>query len=328
MNFRSLCCFGRAGVDVSLEVFNQLCFLPKTKWGIKLSNSGSSVAASTLNTEETTAFTSNFAATVFGIMHEVLRDVTAAHPKKETMLKFVPPAHGVPVSCFKAIIGPDYKDTPISIPPLSTLCDCMAHCIDHALQVKLTSPTSWFFCAQSGAYWQEANKLFDAKQLYLQCCSKFPAYLEEFLAERNTTLDKLAGLKAPSIHQYGVEAMVEEAYTCSTQTGMDYQDLQLSDAAYSIFQSVDSWLCAEKETQVSHSARSLGDKTYPRSLYFQRPSRQQQASTPSESRQAPNPEQNQVCAFFRGCLKRGRHAKFVLGKSFFLGSLDRSRPKV
>ena len=55
MNFRSLCCFGRAGINVSLDFFNQLCILPKTKWGIKLSNPGSSVAVSTLNTEETTA---------------------------------------------------------------------------------------------------------------------------------------------------------------------------------------------------------------------------------------------------------------------------------
>jgi hypothetical protein len=35
--FRSFCCFGRVGVDVSLDVFNQLCILPQTKWGIKLS---------------------------------------------------------------------------------------------------------------------------------------------------------------------------------------------------------------------------------------------------------------------------------------------------
>ena len=110
-------------------------------------------------------------------MHEVFRDVTAAHPKKVTILKFIPPAHGVPVSWFKAIIGPDYKDTPFPIPPLSTLRDRMTHCVDHALQEKLTSPTSWFFCAQSGAYWQEANELFDAKQFYLQCCSNFPTYL-------------------------------------------------------------------------------------------------------------------------------------------------------
>ena len=104
MNFRSLCYFGRAaGVFVSLDVFNILCILPKTKWGIKLYNSGSSVSASTLNIEETAAFTSNFAATVSDIMHEVLRDVTAAHPKKVTILKFVPPANGVPVVWFKAI---------------------------------------------------------------------------------------------------------------------------------------------------------------------------------------------------------------------------------
>ena len=51
------------------------------------------------------------------------------------------------------------------------------------------------------------------------------------MAERNTTLDKLAGLKAPSICHYGVEAMVEEAYTRSTQTGIEKQDLHLSDGA-------------------------------------------------------------------------------------------------
>ena len=83
MKFRSLCCFGRAGVDVSLAVFNQLCILPQTKWVIKLSNSGSSgIAVSTLNTEETTAFTSNFASTVSGIMHEVFRDSLLHIPRK------------------------------------------------------------------------------------------------------------------------------------------------------------------------------------------------------------------------------------------------------
>ena len=117
-------------------------------------------------------------------MHEVLRDVTSTHPKKETILSFIPPAHGVAVVWFKAIIGPEYKETPFSIPPPSiTLCDRMAHCIDQALQVKLTAPSSSFVCAQSGAYWQVANELFDAKQFYLQCCSQFSAYLEELLAE-------------------------------------------------------------------------------------------------------------------------------------------------
>ena len=53
------------------------------------------------------------------------------------------------------------------------------------------------------------------------------AYLEELLAERNTTLDKLAGLKAPSIRHYGVEAMVEEAYARPTQKGIENQDLHL-----------------------------------------------------------------------------------------------------
>ena len=131
-----------------LEVFNQLCIFPKTKWGIKLSNSGSSVAPSALNTEETIVFTSNIAATVSGILYEVFRDIiTSAHSKKAKILS----------------------------------------------------------------------------------CSEFPASLEQLLAEKNTTLDKLAGLKARSICHYGIEAMVEDAYTRSLQTSMDYKDLPLAD---------------------------------------------------------------------------------------------------
>lgn len=228
-NFRSLCCFGRPGVDVSLEVFNRLCILPKTKWGIQLSNSGVSVAVSTLKKAETTAYTTNFADTVSAIMHDVYKDVIMAHPKKVTILKHIPPTLGVPFVWFKAIIGPEYKDRPFPIPALSILRDRMAQCIDQALQLKLNNPTSRFYCAESGAYWQEANELFDAKQFYLECCSKFPAYLQELLVEKKTTLDKLAGLKVPSIRHYGVEAMVEEAYARSTQEGMENQDLPLPD---------------------------------------------------------------------------------------------------
>ena len=227
--FRSLCCFGRVGVDVSLDVFNQLCILPQTEWGIKLSTKGASVSPSSLNTEETMAFTSNFANTVSSILHEVFKEVVSVHSQKEKILTFLPPANGIPVTWFKAIVGPDYQDTPFPIPPLSTLRDRMTLCIDRALHLKLTSPSTPFFCTESGAYWMNADKTFDAKQFYLKCCSEFPAYLQRLLDDRATTLDKLAGLKAPSIRHYGVEAMVEDAYSRSINSGMESKDLPLPD---------------------------------------------------------------------------------------------------
>ena len=230
MNFRSLCCFGRVGENVSLDLFNRLCILPKTEWGIQLiTTQGTSISPHTLDTEETTKFTSDFASTVAGILHAILRGVIGTHSKKEKISNFIPPT-GIPLTWFKAIVGPEYKqDTQFPLAPVPTLRDRILRCLDHALQQKIVAPAAPFFCAESGAYWQEVDELFNAHNFYLICCSDFPAYLDRLIEEKKSTLDKLAGLKAPSTRHYGVESMVQDAYTRATKQGMEWEDLLLPD---------------------------------------------------------------------------------------------------
>ena len=45
-DFRSLCCFGQAGAEVSLGLFNSLCILPLTDWVLHLDHSSSIISPS------------------------------------------------------------------------------------------------------------------------------------------------------------------------------------------------------------------------------------------------------------------------------------------
>jgi hypothetical protein len=229
MEFRSLCCYGRVGEAVSLQLFNQLCILPNTGWGFQLSSEGATICPSALREEQTYAYLSDFAVTVAGILHAILRGVIDVHPEGQLILDFIPTG-GIPPTWFQAIIGPVYSTTPFPVPSLPILRRRISHCLDRALQQKPSLRRSTpFFCSESGAYWQEDHDSFDSKKFYLECCSDFPAYLEELLIEKRTTLDKLAGLKEPTSRHYDVEAMVEDAYSRATKQGMEKADLKLSD---------------------------------------------------------------------------------------------------
>jgi hypothetical protein len=231
MEFRSLCCYGRVGEKVPLKLFNQLCILPNTGWGFQLESKRATIVPSALREEQTYAYLSDFAATVAGILHAILKGVIGAHPKGDLILDFIP-VDGIPPTWFQAVIGSVYSTDPFPLPSVSILRDRMSHCLDRALQQKPSSPrTILFFCAESGAYWQEDNDSFDSKKFYLECCSEFPTYLEDLLMQKRTTLDKLAGLKEPTNRHYDVEAMVEDAYSRATKKGMEKADLELSDGS-------------------------------------------------------------------------------------------------
>jgi hypothetical protein len=231
MDFRSLCCYGRAGENVPLPLFNQLCILPNTGWAFQLLSDGATIAPSALREEQTFAYLSDFAVTVAGILHVILRGVVDAHPKRQLILNFIPTG-GIPPTWFQAIIGPVYSITPFPVPSLPILRGRISHCLERALQQKPSSRRSTpFFCAESGAYWQEDNDSFDSKKFYLECCSEFPTYLEDLLIQKRTTLDKLAGLKEPTNRHYDVEAMVEDAFSRATKKGMEKADLKLSDGS-------------------------------------------------------------------------------------------------
>jgi hypothetical protein len=145
MNFRSFCCFGREGEIVSLELFNRLCILPKTGWGIQLSDQGSSIVPSALTPEETHQYTSQFATTVGDILRDILLGVINSHSMKETIILCIPIRGGIPFSWFQSIIGPEYKDSHFTLAPLTTLRDRISRCLDHALQDLLTYHTFFFF---------------------------------------------------------------------------------------------------------------------------------------------------------------------------------------
>ncbi len=211
-----------------MELFNRLCILPKTGWGIQLSDQGSSIVPSALTPEETHQYTSQFATTVGDILRDILFGIINSHSMKETIILCIPIRGGIPFSWFQSIIGPEYKDSHFTLAPLTTLRDRISRCLDHALQQRISSPTTRFFSSASGAYWKEAEEPFDPKPFYLQCCSEFPAHLNGVLQAKNTTLDKLAGSSVPYTRHYGVEAMVQDAYDKgATKCGMESHDLPL-----------------------------------------------------------------------------------------------------
>ena len=133
MNFRSFCCFGREGEIVSLELFNRLCILPRTDWGIQLSGQGSSIVPSALTPAETQKFTSQlqFATTVGDMLRDILFGILNSHSQKVMILKAVP-LDGIPFSWFQAIIGPEYKPKSYFTlaPAVTTFRDRISRCLD------------------------------------------------------------------------------------------------------------------------------------------------------------------------------------------------------
>jgi hypothetical protein len=132
--FRSLCCFGRVGVDVSLDVFNQLCILPKTKWGIKLSTKGASVSPSSLNT-------------------------------------YFPICGTIGPAWILAILGRKRSNSKgdFVVPPLEELLRRrISLSLDAALALKESSPAIRFFSQDTGFLWQSVDDSFDVNKVYLE----------------------------------------------------------------------------------------------------------------------------------------------------------------
>jgi hypothetical protein len=87
-----------------------------------------------------------------------------------------------------------------------------------SLEKKLKQPSFKFFSSESGSLWQQLfDDYFDPHSIYLQACSEFPKYLEQYLDEKGETLDQLAGIVVSRKYP-GVEDIVREGFLRSTQT--------------------------------------------------------------------------------------------------------------
>jgi hypothetical protein len=231
--FRSQCCFGRPGEEVSLDQFNQLCILPITQWRIRLATNGSLttvVSPFILEPREREHFTANFATTAARNISAILHDIVKEHPDGKSILSHIPRTGGIPLSWSTHIIGVKNLSPPYILPPLAILRERIASSLQLGLERKLVQPSFKLFCAESGSLWHVIDDTLDINAIYLKACSSFPNYLEELLSRKKTTLDKLAGV-SPASRYPDVEALVQDGFSRAAQRGMESQDLHLDDGS-------------------------------------------------------------------------------------------------
>jgi hypothetical protein len=230
LSFRSLCCFGRTGVDVSLDMFNQLCILPKTDWQVRLSLGNDSnvkhVEPTLVDRDTREIYLLDLTALASKNIRAILNDILQNHPSSSTISAFLSSPSGLPLSWCTAILGlkgVEYQKH-FQLPSNPILRHRITLCMDMALQKKRDNPYFKLFCAESGSFWNRPDDSLDINSIYLKTCSEFPTYLKELLASKATTLDKLAGVK-PSTEYPEVTAIVEEGYARASTTGVESHDM-------------------------------------------------------------------------------------------------------
>jgi hypothetical protein len=97
--FRSFCYFGRPGELVPLDIFNELCILPHTKWEIQLSNESSpGIVASVLSEGDRKSYLAGFNVTASKNIKAVLKDVIQNHPHALGIKSYIPRTSGIPLT--------------------------------------------------------------------------------------------------------------------------------------------------------------------------------------------------------------------------------------
>lgn len=228
-DFRSYCCFGHAGDDVSLEVFNSLCILPNTDWVVHLDSSSSTIqpawADSPCPVSEKFAVVSSNISILFW-------NVLKTHPESELITSLIPRNGKVGSPWILAILGRNRNHTSgdFSVPPLHELRRRISLSLDASLVDKRLNPLSKFFSSKNGFLWQTVDDSFDVNKVYLEVCSEFPLRLEKLLQKSGKTLDELAGVEV--VQRYPeVEDLVRDALLRGQQHGLESFDMKLADGS-------------------------------------------------------------------------------------------------
>jgi hypothetical protein len=137
-DFHSLCCFRHRGEAVSLQLFNELCILPRTNYTVQLSKSALSVyiLPSILESVEKEKYIADFATTASNNVAAILQEIIKHHPDGKFIMCFVPTTGGIPISWSAQIIGNLNNQQPYYLPPLPILRQWISCVIELSLSKK------------------------------------------------------------------------------------------------------------------------------------------------------------------------------------------------
>ncbi len=233
-NFLSTCCYGRTGVSVSLHDFNSICILPRTDWRCRLVLKDPScpellsVSPSLLEKEDRDQHIVQKFTYTKNTLLLVLQDVIHVHPRKTFIRLYLPPE--LPIAWSLAILGLKNQASNFIPPSVHIIRERLTVSIDKAILKKERISRFRLFCKESGSFWLLDDDGVGIQQVYLSACSDFPNILQEHLLEKNSTLDKLAGV-FPSRHHPEVEAIVRDAFSRAELKGLESKDMLLADGS-------------------------------------------------------------------------------------------------
>jgi hypothetical protein len=232
--FRSMICYGRDDLLVSLEDVNNFIVLPQSQFAMEL-------CLSTVSTVHVPIrFQSVSVDTKKQLHHDTL---TRAHASVDFVLTYVTEhcfennddvafyaSKSPPLVWKNCILGKDDRSELkiVDVPSLEDLQDRIRKSIEFSCAQKEKNPKAKFFTRLSALAWQSTAQKIDPKPIYLEACSHFKDHLEQILKEKGTTLDVLAGVVPPRRYPR-VEAVVREGFKRSRLKGMHSKDLLLED---------------------------------------------------------------------------------------------------
>jgi hypothetical protein len=144
-DFRSFCCFGHEGDQVSLEQFKSLCIRPSTEWNVHLVDSSSSVIepafedASAFQLEQKLKLVSDNVSTLLG-------HILLTHPHAELINSYFPICGTIGSAWILAILGRKRNNSKgdFVVPPLEELRRRISLSLDAALALKESSE-AWLY---------------------------------------------------------------------------------------------------------------------------------------------------------------------------------------
>ena len=236
-DFRSYCCYGVAGRQVPLQLFNELCILPATEYNVQLSEDGPSgaLAPSKLLPDEKEKYLDDFASTACKNILSIFTEIVNFHPRKVEILGYIP-EEGLPLTWSLQILGSILGSignmnlaSPPRLPSLPILRKRIQLSIDMTFDAKVADKKLRFFSKVTGAMWQNSiDDAFDAKAIYLQAGSEFKNLLANLLLSTGSTFDVLAGVKTNKRYPE-VEEVVRTGFKEAKLKGIHSLDLQLED---------------------------------------------------------------------------------------------------
>jgi hypothetical protein len=234
-DFRSLCCYGHTGEEVTLDEFNILCILPSTNWNVRLGSDPNSdvLKASTVGSSKAEKDRLDLSSLAGKNIALLVKNILKTHPDSEFIQSNFSRGTSTPIPTpwTLALLGLRRAPTThIMFPDLPELRRRITICLNGAIPLKRANAKFRFFSQEAGFLWQQLDDSFDVNRVYLEVCSKFPNHLESVLALENKTLDQLAGVEVATRYPQ-VESQIREALSRGQKEGFESKDLKLADGS-------------------------------------------------------------------------------------------------